>query len=929
MAVAGGRLRTYDGDLTDKPFRRVAVAKARGSSGPTRREAVTAAAALGAAAAMPGGAWASPSSHAPPPIDLDWLGGQRATIDAELVWGTPWPRGMLPASAPFDLRTADGKTVPVQSWPLATWPDGSLKWAGHAASGPIDAAGLRIAPGSPALPVHPVTVHASAGQITVQTGDFQAVFPTSGPVLIAALRKDGQAQMENLRLTCSRQDRSQAARGVLRTETFQSRVDSVAVEQSGPARAVVRIKGWHVGESGRVWLPFIVRVSLHAGGHGVRIMHSFVFDGDAAADFISGLGVTFEAPLRDELHNRHVRFAGAGAGLWSEAVRNLPGWARRFALAGRCKDQLAGRPVPALAEMTEVSRAQLATVPAWDDFKLFQGSADHFDITKRAVATASWLQADHGDRAAGLGYVGGISGGVIFGVKDFWQRHPAALEVNGARSDRARVTMWLWSPDASPMDLRHYDDHGHGLDIQYEDVEPGHSTPHGIARTSEMFLWAVPATPPPQAFGDYAAAVRTPARPVCKPQRYHALGAFGMWGLPDRSTPVKARLEDEQERLLAFYLNEVDRRQWYGFWSHGDVMHTYDADRHAWRYDVGGYAWANSELVPDLWLWTAFLRTGRADVFRMAEAMTRHTGEVDVYHLGPFAKLGSRHNVSHWGCGAKEARISQATLRRIYYYLTADERVGDLMMEVADADAALAGTDPLRHILPPYLYPTHARSGPDWFSFAGNWLAAWERTGDRRWRDRIVRGLDAIAAMPLGMFSGPAFGYDPATATLHHIGGDLQSSYHLVTIFGGAEIVGEILQLIEAPAFEKTWLRFCELYNAGEGARSAALGVPAKDAYFAFPVWHARLTAYAAMRRNDPALARRAWDEFLNGLQRTAEERFPMAPRRIAGPAVLAPLDEVAWMETNHSSQWSLNLFELIGMIGDHAPATLPQAWRS
>ena len=316
------------------------------------------------------------------------------------------------------------------------------------------------------------------------------------------------------------------------------------------------------------------------------------------------------------------------------------------------------------------------------------------------------------------------------------------------------------------MDLRHYDDHGHGLEIQYEDVEPGHSTPHGIARTSEILLWPVPATPSPEELVKYADCVRAPARLVCNPQRYHDLGVFGLWGLPDRSTPVKARLEEEHDRLLAFYLEEVDRRQWYGFWSYGDVMHTYDADRHVWRYDVGGYAWSNSELVPDLWLWRAFLRSGRADVFRLAEAMTRHTGEVDVYHLGPFAMLGSRHNVSHWGCGAKEVRISQALLRRTYYYITADERVGDLMREVVDADAALVGTDPMRHVMPPSPYPTHARSGPDWFAFAGNWLIEWERTGDTQWRDKIVKGLDAITAMPLGMFSGPAFGYDPATATL-------------------------------------------------------------------------------------------------------------------------------------------------------------------
>src|SRR4029450_7932318 len=117
-----------------------------------------------------------------------------------------------------------------------------------------------------------------------------------------------------------------------------------------------------------------------------------------------------------------------------------------------------------------------------------------------------------------------------------------------------------------------------------------------------------------------------------------------------------------------------------------DVMHTYDRARHQWKYDVGGYAWANTELMPDLWLWYSFLRSGRADVARMAEAMTRHTQEVDVYHLGKFAGLGSRHNVRHWGCGAKEMRISQAAYRRFYYYLTTDERVGDVMREMLNAD---------------------------------------------------------------------------------------------------------------------------------------------------------------------------------------------------------------------------------------------------
>jgi hypothetical protein len=294
-------------------------------------------------------------------------------------------------------------------------------------------------------------------------------------------------------------------------------------------RALVRIEGRHVGASGRAWLPFCVRVALHAGGRSVRIVHSFVFDGDAASDFIAGLGLRFDAPLDGDLHNRHVRFAGEGEGLWSEAVRNIPGWRPGvFRHADLFQEQLAGRPVMALAEMDEASRAQLETVPAWDDFRLEQTSAGRFQIEKRTSANASWLAAGHGARASGLGYVGGAGGGVAFGVRDFWQRCPTALHVDGARGARAAVTLWLWSPQAGAMDLRHYSDQAHGLQIQYEDITEGFSTPTGIARTSEIMLWCAPATPTRETLADYAATVRAPPLLACAPERYHELGAFGV-----------------------------------------------------------------------------------------------------------------------------------------------------------------------------------------------------------------------------------------------------------------------------------------------------------------------------------------------------------------------------------------------------------------
>jgi len=37
----------------------------------------------------------------------------------------------------------------------------------------------------------------------------------------------------------------------------------------------------------RSWLPFVVRLYFFAGSGEIRVVHSFVFDGDGEKDFIS------------------------------------------------------------------------------------------------------------------------------------------------------------------------------------------------------------------------------------------------------------------------------------------------------------------------------------------------------------------------------------------------------------------------------------------------------------------------------------------------------------------------------------------------------------------------------------------------------------------------------------------------------------------
>ena len=126
-----------------------------------------------------------------------------------------------------------------------------------------------------------------------------------------------------------------------------------------------------------------------------------------------------------------------------------------------------------------------------------------------------------------------------------------------------------------------------------------------------MSFWALGATPTAADFSALADANATPPLLVSSPEHNHSAGVFGAWAPVDRSNLAKVAVEDKLDFMHQHYVQQVDQRPWYGFWDYGDVMHTYDRDRHVWRYDIGGYAWDNSELSPDLWLWYHYLRTGR------------------------------------------------------------------------------------------------------------------------------------------------------------------------------------------------------------------------------------------------------------------------------------------------------------------------------
>lgn len=778
-------------------------------------------------------------------VPMHWV-GNAPTFDLPMSLGIPFAKGEM-SEATLSKLSVSG--LPCDAWVNAHWPDGSVKWAGVATVIPKgkDVSRAYLTNGKAKATDKSLTATSTEGQIVIGNGKIKVFFPRQGENLVDSIMLNGRKIA----------GRAQWIVGTTICD-FTNHIDTVYVERKGSQRVSVRINGRCLAKgSSSMTLPYTLRFYIYKGSEQIRLVHSCVYDGDQNKDFISRLGLAFSVPLREAAYNRHVALSGDGK-MWMEPVQPLVGRRVLSRTHDYEADQLKGIRVPDLSEMDEKQQFLVNNWAAWDGFRLNQLSDGSYSIRKRATAHSPWIGTFTGHHSDGLAYVGDTDGGLAVSLKDFWQSYPTSLQVDSARSNEAKLTVWLWSPQAEAMDLRHYDDRAHNLEASYEDVQEGLSTPYGIARTHTLTIIPFGAYPGTDNLYSLASALASDPQLLPTPEYLHDKGAFGVWSLkkPSANALVK-EVEDKLDYWIETYKKAVKDRHWYGFWNYGDFMHAYDKDRGEWRYDVGGYAWDNTELASPDWLWYEFLRTGRADIYTMALAMTRHNSEVDTYHLGPLKGLGSRHNVSHWGCGAKEARISQAAFSRFAYYLTCDDRLGDIMHDEVDTDTLLYHLDPMRLAEPRSKYPCSAparlRIGPDWLAYAGNWMTEWERTGNTYYKNKIETGLKSIAALPHGFFTGNlAKGYDPKTGVLSYDGDStLQKTNHLTTIMGGFEVMNELRQMIHIPEFEKCWLDFADRYK-----RKAW-----EVMHNRFPV--RRLEAFASYMTGDKERARQTWQQLL------------------------------------------------------------------
>ena len=186
-------------------------------------------------------------------VQLAWVGAQPPAMPTGISWGVPFAQGAVRPNTTFALNAA-GAALPLQSWPMAYWPDGSLKWSGFATVAPAGLAANSRSPPAPRSPPHrariKVTNNPNIGRCGYRRDAVLHATQRPPPHRIIHRLHGGMTIAGACELVCILQNgpAGNPEDSPARENDSSASVKKVTVEQSGPVRAVVKIEGMHRGD---------------------------------------------------------------------------------------------------------------------------------------------------------------------------------------------------------------------------------------------------------------------------------------------------------------------------------------------------------------------------------------------------------------------------------------------------------------------------------------------------------------------------------------------------------------------------------------------------------------------------------------------------------------------------------------------------------
>ena len=240
-----------------------------------------------------------------------------------ITQGVPFADGDLERKAPARVVDRDGHALPTQVTCLATWGRDLkyVKWLlvdFQCDLGPEEIRELYLEYGDgveSAGPEQAVSVEETGKGVTIDTGVLRLrMRKGSADFLAGCDLKTEDGWRDVFRGTPGPHLYLQTASGEVYDSVAGAPSPRVVVEDPGPLRASVCIKGYHATKDGICLCPYTVRIHAYAGSRDLRIFHTFVFDQNPDALEFSEVGMCFPLDLGDELR---MAFGGQEKAHWA------------------------------------------------------------------------------------------------------------------------------------------------------------------------------------------------------------------------------------------------------------------------------------------------------------------------------------------------------------------------------------------------------------------------------------------------------------------------------------------------------------------------------------------------------------------------------------------------------------------------------------
>ena len=456
----------------------------------------------------------------------------------------------------------DGRPIPAQTDCLTTWrKDGRhVKWL------LVDVqAGGRTEPGGAlsieypcAADPHPadtgprIRVAESDDLLSIDTGalridfrrSFEAGRPPAAPAVISRCRVKADDGWHDVLRGDGPVVYLQDAHGTRYDSLSSGFAPEVVLEEAGPLRACVLIKGFLASAAGIRFCPYQLRVHLYAGMADVRIFHTFVFDQDPKRVELSAVGVDLPLALGERL--RAAAGSDGAAAHWCEhweTMDVLQDDDRRYRVLRDGQPFGAGTRMPGWVSLAgSRASATVAVRDAWQEFP------KGFTLSDRGIDVGIWPEACGRTLAFSTPYE---ETAVRF----------AGMEKSSATRSEAEVIDILARHPTAPLNLKSFnirsleearwveemvEKHAPGRTISYNDTNTQNGV--GAAKTTEIVI-RFSAEP----VGDEAAQAILRRRPGTAPRR----GGSGApvrqrrgGPLPPRRRPAHGRARCRPGRLL-------------------------------------------------------------------------------------------------------------------------------------------------------------------------------------------------------------------------------------------------------------------------------------------------------------------------------------------------------------------------------------------